>query len=263
MKNAKLVLHCGATEVARTDLSNIVMPEATETYMPIGHAPFLDMVQDKIGDIGFAFGPEAHSLTKEGKRYFGLVQLVAGTEADSDEFALVMGVRNSVDKSFPASIIFGSSVFVCDNLAFSGEIKITRKHTKHIWRDLPGLIGSAVSQTKLMADNQERRFEAYRETKLNDWVADHLIMDMYRNGALNTQRIGPVSEQWYEPAFDHGPRTIWRLFNACTQVLKESSLIELPNRTMLIQAVLDTYSKFVPKRAQLELPIEGEAVRVN
>jgi hypothetical protein len=29
-------------------------------------------------------------------------------------------------------------VFVCDNLAFSGEIKIARKHTRFIVRDLPG-----------------------------------------------------------------------------------------------------------------------------
>jgi hypothetical protein len=33
----------------------------------------------------------------------------------------VLGLRNSHDKRFPAGLVGGSAVFVCDNLAFSGE----------------------------------------------------------------------------------------------------------------------------------------------
>lgn len=41
---------------------------------------------------------------------------------------------------------------VCDNLSFAGEVKMTRKHTTFIARDLPGVV--RVSRTWRSADRQ-------------------------------------------------------------------------------------------------------------
>ncbi len=41
-------------------------------------------------------------------------------------------VRNSHDKTFPAGIVAGTQVPVCDNLSFAGEISLARKHTSNI-----------------------------------------------------------------------------------------------------------------------------------
>jgi hypothetical protein len=57
---------------------------------------------------------EAHGLTRDGRRYFGLLQVANGT--NPDDFGLVVGVRNSHDRSFPASLVLGAACFVCDNL---------------------------------------------------------------------------------------------------------------------------------------------------
>lgn len=255
MNTPNLMLHCGATEVARTDLNLIELPEKTRTYCPIGHNDFVDLVEDKLADVGFRFGVQAHSMTKQGQRYFGLVQLLSGQE--NDQHAMVVGIRNSIDKSFPAAIAFGSQVFVCDNLAFSGEIKVTRKHTTHIMRDLPHLVGAAVSNTQMMKENQELRFEHYQNSKIDNRTASHLIIEMLRHGAINTSRVQGIVNQWDEPAHDFGGRTVWRLFNAVTEVLKEAPLHDVPPRTILLQSVLDRASKFTPQI------IEGEAVRVS
>ena len=64
-----------------------------------------------------------------------------------DDYGLVIGLRNSHDKSFPASIALGSGVFVCDNLAFSAEVTIARRHTRFIERDLPRVVHTAVGAT--------------------------------------------------------------------------------------------------------------------
>jgi hypothetical protein len=250
-----LMLHAGADAVDRVALSNVVIPPATKTWHPIAHSDFLDIVEDKMADVGFRFGDQAHGMTKEGKRYFGLVHLMNGTW--SDQHALVMGVRNSIDKSFPAAIAFGSQVFVCDNLAFTGEIKVTRKHTTHIMRDLPGLVASAVSQTRLMSQNQDLRFEQYKETKISTKLADHLIIEMLRRGVVNTSRIEKVVGEWDEPSHDFGGRTAWRLFNATTEALKGAPLHEMPGRTITLQAIIDEVSGFTPRTV-----IEGEYARV-
>jgi len=252
----KLCLHCGADEVARTDLGLIELPEKTRTYHPIGHDTLVNLVEDKLMDVGFRFGAEAHSLTKDGGRYFGLVELLCGQE--NEQHAMVIGIRNSIDKSFPASLAFGSQVFVCDNLAFTGEIKVTRKHTTNIMRDLPNLVGAAVSNTKMMKANQELRFECYQNAKIDSRTADHLMIEMLRHGAINTARVEKVVTQWDEPAHDFGGRTVWRLFNAVTEVMKEVPLHDVPPRTIILQSILDRAAKFTPQAI-----IEGEAVRIN
>ena len=244
MNTPNLCLHCGANEVPRTELADVVLPESTRTYMPIGHDVFLDLVEDQMNEVGFQFGGQAHSLTKEGNRYFGLVHLLNGTE--SDDHALVMGIRNSLDKTFPAAVSFGSQVFVCDNLAFTGEIKVARKHTTNIMRDLPNLVMSAVSQTTIMRDNQNLRFDHYKEAKLTDMRADHAIVDLLRCGAINTSRVKKVVEQWDEPVHDFGGRTVWRMFNAVTEALKGAPLPDVSSRTIEMQAVMDRVSGFVP-----------------
>jgi hypothetical protein len=248
-----LMLHCGASNVERNALNNVAMPQATKSYQPIGHAPFLDMVEDKMRDIGLGFGDQAHGLTKDGARYFGLMELKG--LGDNGQHAMVMGIRNSLDKAFAASVSFGAQVFVCDNLCFSGEQVIGRKHTVNIMRDLPQLIVTCVSQTKAMSHIQDQRFERYQDVKLTDGKADRLIIDMLRRNAVNTSRIGKVVQEWYEPSvedaqgelIDHGPKRVWRLFNAVTESLKGAPLHDIPRRTIELQAVCDAASGFKPE----------------
>ena len=241
----KLMLHCGAAHAERQELGQVPLPQATKTYQPFGHEPFLNLVEDKMQDVGFRFGAQEHSLTRDGKRYFGLVQLLNG--GSSDQHALVMGLRNSYDKAFAASVSFGAHVFVCDNLSFTGEVVVGRKHTVNIERDLPGLVVSCVSQTKVMAHVQDQRFESYQDRKLDDAKADRLIIDFLRRGVINTSRVEKVVNEWYEPETDHGPKRVWRLFNAVTESLKGSPLHDMPRRTIELQAMCDEQSNFKPE----------------
>jgi hypothetical protein len=242
------MMHCGANEIEnRTQLSGIELPPTTRSYCPVGHDTFVDLVQDKLADAGYRFGTEKHALTKEGKRYFGLVELLSGQE--NEQHALVAGIRNSIDKSFPAAVAFGANVFVCDNLSFTGEIKVSRKHTTNIMRDLPDLVVKAVSQTGLFARNQERRFEFYQDANIRSKTADHLIIEMVRRGAINTSRVEKVVREWDEPSHDFGGRTAWRLFNAATEALKGAPIADMPPRTIALQGLLDDATGFSAEKA--------------
>jgi hypothetical protein len=254
MNRANLILHCGNSKVERNYLPMVDMPEKTRSYCPVAHHELVDLVESKMNDCGFHFATQAHSLNKEGTRYFGLMQLVNGTDLASEQHGLVVGLRNSYDKSFPAAMAFGSHVFVCDNLAFTGEVTISRRHTTNIWQDLPGLVISAVSQTKVMAHNQTRRFKVYQQATLSDLDAEHIIVEMLRQEVVTTSRIVRVVNEWDEPSYDHGEKSAWRLFNAATEALKGSPLPQLPQRTIVLQALLDDVTGFKPT-------IEGETIR--
>src|SRR5262252_4968186 len=163
-KQVDLTLHCGASKVDRAEVENVPTPAATETWTPIPHTALIERIEDTLKSDG---------LTKGGQRYFGLMQIANGH--NSEDYAWVLGARNSHDKSFPAGLVVGADVFVCDNLSFSGEIRMTRKHTVHIMRDLPGLVQRSIGKLMSRWHDQDTRIEAYKQHQLRDIDAHDLI----------------------------------------------------------------------------------------
>src|SRR5262249_5581375 len=139
-----LCLHCGARHVDRATIARAPTPTASATWIPVPHERLLCHVETILQAGGLSIVQEAHALWQEGERYFGLLDVQSGPAAD--DYGLVVGLRNSHDKSFPAAIGLGSGVFVCDNLAFSAEVTMARRHTRFIERDLPRVVATAVSR---------------------------------------------------------------------------------------------------------------------
>ena len=173
-RHPNLLLHYGAKAVERGDITSVSTPRATETWTPIPHMELIRRVEKTLAANKLTIGSQAHSLSHEGMRYFGLME-IQGRATDED-YCWVLGLRNSHDKTFPAGIVAGSSVFCCDNLAFSGEVKIARKHTRFITRDLPAVVQSAVGKLMDRWHHQDRRLSAYKLASLDDRAAHDLVM---------------------------------------------------------------------------------------
>jgi hypothetical protein len=206
--------------------------------VPIPHDRLLEGVQATLERSGLRVVTEAHGLTRDGNRYFGLLQ-VANGHADKD-FGLVVGLRNSHDKSFPAGLVIGAAVFVCDNLSFSGEVQLSRKHTAHVERDLPSLIERAVGRLGDLRRTQDQRFDAYKQSELEDGDAHDLVIQALDARVLPVTCIPQVLQEWRQPRhpeFRDG-KTGWRLFNAFTEALK-GNLDALPRRTQALHGLLD------------------------
>lgn len=243
MNNQVLSLsHYKCDTVNRNALSGVVLPPETETYQPIGHDWLLNNLEDGLRNMGLGFGSEHHGLSHDGSRYFGLVEIVG--LAANDDYSTLMGVRNSLDKRFGAQVAFGNQVMVCANLQFYGNYMIGRKHTPNIMTDLPNIIEGVFERIPDMNRLQDQRIEAYRETSLSISDADHAIIEMYRNGGINTARIEKVVKEFDNPTFEHGDRSVWRLMNAATQAMKGMNIHELPQRTIRVQEVCDRFAEF-------------------
>ena len=172
MNKCNLILHCGAAEVPRKALAMVPTPRPTETWQPIPHETYVHRIEQALPDYGLSVVQEAHAITHDGTRYFGLVQVQNG--CSSPDYTWVLGLRNSHDKSLPAGLVAGSQVFVCDNLAFSGEVQISRKHTPNILRDHPGLVDSALTRLLGLFRFQDQRVERYKSVHLGDADAHDL-----------------------------------------------------------------------------------------
>jgi hypothetical protein len=230
-----LLLHKGAELVPYEQLHSVVPPAPTRSHVPLPHHQLVDMAKYALGYFGHEVVEEQHGLMPDGMEYFGLLTL----KSDYGDYTDTCGLRNSHSKRFPIGVSFGAKCFVCDNLSFCGVHVVKKKHTPNALRLLPGLLAEIVEPLADQRQAQQRTFDRYRTAALTDQQADHAIMQLYRTGAINLQRIADVEREWQEPSFEgFEERNAWRLFNATTHALA-GRVSENPSATKQVHDVID------------------------
>lgn len=230
-------MHKGAVPYTRDHIADVVTPMKTRTHFPIPHIELLERVENALSARGLYINEESHALGSDAQRYFGLLQV----QPENEEYSIVIGVRNAHDKAFSAGLVFGARVFVCDNLSFSGEVKLQRAHTKYIMRDLPGMISVAVGKLADMRVNMDYRIQRYKEIQIESVTADHLVIQMVREKILVPSKVEKVINEWDQPThpeFEEYGDSVWRLHNAATEVLKDN-VMALPKRTIALHGLMD------------------------
>jgi len=261
------MLHCGAHNVTRDQVIETKTPSPTDTWFPIAHNTLISRVEEALTTLNMRVVEQAHALTKEGNRYFGLLR-VANCQKTAEDYAYVLGLRNAHDKAFTASLAVGASVFVCDNLSFSGEITIARKHTRFIEQDLPKLTGNAVGMLSNKWSVMNDRIAQYKQVMLADSTAHDFIIRAVDINACTLQQVPSILTEWRTPRHPEfgAEKSAWRLFNAFTEAAKESSLTLLPQRTIRLHGLMDNQVGFAAASMSdkiAEGTIETDAVVVN
>lgn len=237
MHKCNLMLHCGAHRVERDQLPQVTTPRRTATWQPIPHHDLLALVENTLPRFGMRVVEQAHAITHEGMRYFGLLQIANGS-AHAD-YSWVLGIRNSHDKRLPAGLVLGSQVFVCDNLAFHGEIQVARKHTSGLLGDLPILVWDAVGQLSQNWHRQDRRIEHYKETELTSLAVHDLTIRALDAGVICGSMVPKVLSEYRQPRHpEFKPRNLWSYHNAVTETLK-GNLGMLPTRSRRLNALCE------------------------
>ena len=116
-----------------------------------------------------------------------------------DGYRFALGIRTTNDRTEALSIVVGAKVFVCDNLAFSGEVTMHRKHTANVFRDLPDLIYRMLSQVSSMRERTDREIAAMKAEVLGPERAHHLMVESVKANVVPASRLPKVLEAWEEP----------------------------------------------------------------
>jgi len=234
-----MVLHAGGWQASRDQIEAVTVPQATASYGPVRHLDLIDTIVRAGRTWNLEPTGERLALAREGAQMFGLLQFSNGH--NDREVGLMVGVRNSYDASLSVGIAAGTNVFVCDNMALSGQWMKTRKHTPGAWDDLYAfLFGGLRSVLENHAQFLSHR-DAWRGCSLGAAGRDHLVVECARRGAINATEILPVLREFDAPtveAWNEEPRNAWRLYNAVTQVAKTWSPLMQLERT---RKVTDTF----------------------
>ena len=131
-------------------------------------------------------------------------------------------------------ICAGLSVFVCDNLAFRGDlIALKRKHTSGL--NLKGELTLSVLRFQEHFSQLTREITDLKQRTLEDIEAKALIHDVFKEGMMPVRFLPEVSKAYFEPTLSYfEARNAWSLHNAFTGMAKE---MPMSTRLPAIQAI--------------------------
>lgn len=217
--NTKLIAHCGTQKVGRDYLKLIPVPEETDTFKPIPHNVLIDRLEEALSFRHIRIQRDEYAVSGDGMKMFGLLELNA--EYEGVRFAI--GLRNANDKSMRVGMVAGYRVFICDNMALSGDFKpMLAKHSKNF--DLTESLAIGVDRIQRQWQPLRERMDFMRSKVLPITTAQALIYRAFTEGKFPVRLLRSVHRHYFEPQHEEfKPRTVWSLENAFTSAFAEAT----------------------------------------
>ena len=206
-------------KMSRAELARISVPPATPTHKPVPHHEIVEALIETLGFRHIGVVEEEYAASHGGMKMFGVLDLE--TQMEGCRFSI--GLRNSHDKSFRLALTVGYRVFVCSNMAFSGDFTpVLAKHSKSF--NLVDTLAVGVERIQRNFAPMERQVEQWRNSQISDERAKLILYEAFVDGDLEAPRslLPEVHRLYFEPEYpEFSPRSMWSLSNAFTSAFKK------------------------------------------
>jgi len=173
----------GLSKIGRPDLAQIPVPEATSTHKPVPHHTIVEALVETLSFRQIGVVQEEYAVSSDGMKMFGVLDLE--TQMEGCRFSI--GTRNSHDKSIRLGLTAGLRVFVCSNMAFSGDFTpVLAKHTKSF--NLVDTLSVGVDRIQRNFEPLQRQVETWRQTQITDDTAKLILYSAFVDGKLEAPR---------------------------------------------------------------------------
>jgi hypothetical protein len=205
----------GSRQAGLDEIAEMRPPEPKGRWFPVAHSDVVMETKEILTGAGFKVSQESYAVSRSNNRFFGVLTLGS---AIGDETMLMVGVRNSYDKSFPIGFCAGSHCLVCDNLSFVSDVVVAKKHTRHGAERFSEGIQLAVSTLNLFQQSESERIRYLEQKEVPETLAEALILRAYEQDVITIRQVGPVLERWRSLAIPQfSKRSFWTLQNAFTR----------------------------------------------
>lgn len=216
--NATLVCQRGARQVTRDELVSVPCPEPQGRWRPVPFHQVLGYAEQALTDAGYRLAKLGLALSRNDERFFGTLTLDCPLGSGAN---LAVGIRSSHDQSLALGWCCGQRVFVCDNLAFSSDRVISRRHTSYGVNRYQEAISRVVSELTDYREFESYRIRQMQRTELSDEQAESILLRAFEVGIIGPSALPEAIRQWRDPSFAEfaETKTAWRLYNALTFAL--------------------------------------------
>jgi hypothetical protein len=205
---ATLVAHRGATLVSRDELARYEPPEPEGRWKPVKHSLIVDLMHQELERREIHIVKEQYAIHHDGNLLFAALTLAWLRD---EEMSAAIAFRHSNDKREAMKMYCGMRVFICDNMALSGdEIVMNRRYTN---RFSPAAeLSEAFDPYQEGALVLQRNIEDMKAGRLADMSAEAMLFQIFHQRILPAHMLVPVADSYYSQS----ERTGWALLNACT-----------------------------------------------
>src|SRR6476660_309607 len=207
------------SKIGRTELAQIPVPQATATHRPVPHHEIVEALVETLSFRHIAVVNEEYAASNDGMKMFGVLDLE--TQMEGCRFSI--GIRNSHDKSLRLGLTAGLRVFVCSNMAFSGDFTpVLAKHTKSF--NLIDTISVGVDRMQRNFAPMQKQVESWQGTELSNVSAKMIVYEAFIESELDVPKhlARRVHDFYFEPQYEEfRARTVWSLSNAFTSAFRE------------------------------------------
>src|SRR5262245_20414580 len=170
--SGRLVAHSGAQYIDREGLKALETPQATETWTPIPHYDLVTALEGQLKARGIAIVKEQFAVQQA--KLFGVIDTDYRV---TEEGGAAIGIRTSSDKRLALLPAIGSRIFICDNMAFHGDlIALKRKHTANL--DLHAEFATGIGRYVQGYAKLHENIDWWKERTVNKERGKQLIYDI-------------------------------------------------------------------------------------
>lgn len=217
MGESTLISYAG--KLTREHIAQVSTPSGTATHRPVPHSEVIGALVEALGFRHIGVVKDEYAVSQDGMKMFGVLDLDTGMHG----CRFSIGVRNSHDKSMRLAMTVGYRVFVCENMAFSGDFEpVLAKHSKNF--SLQNALSIGVDQMQRNFAGMRTQVETWRESQLTDVQAKLIIYKAFVESDLEVPKhlARPVHNLYFNPQYEEfQPRTMWSLSNAFTSAFKQ------------------------------------------
>ena len=204
-------------------LKALPLPEVLgEQHNPIPHHLLVEYLQVEAQERGYDVTREQFALGMGGSALFGVMDLMPRGVVAAEERGLSIGFRNSTNSTLAIKMVAGTRVFVCDNLALSGDlIAVLRRNTKGL--DIGDALKAGFDRFLTHASTLDLQIAQLQAKMITDLEAKAKVFDVFAQKVVPIHLFDDVNANYFKPADDMTdchPRSAWGLHNAFTRAMK-------------------------------------------
>lgn len=210
------------------------IPWNSDTYTPLANKTIMDLIENKIQDLGLVIKNENYKVTSDTNKQIKGVIGAYDIFADDEEFGQRIMFRNSYDKSMSFAFCCGSLVWICENGCVSGDYVYKRIHkgvneenTSTTLKDVISNITSGFNALQEAFEHNTKQLNELKHFQIGPSDVYNLLGELFFNQeVLNVSQISIIKKELeFSKNFRHlGDLdfTAYDLYNHITESLKTS-----------------------------------------
>ncbi len=233
------------------DLATIPLPPARDRFVPLAHKDLDDRTIYNLARYNYKPVKPQFLVDHTKQKFVATFGIKRNEYAHdslpqdfaNDDYQFEIGLINSNDGTMSAKIFTGTRVFVCANGQWSGEVRLSRKHTINAVSDIDD---SLIKFTHGLEDTRRETFEDFDKLKELDFSSKSevhdFIVESCNQKILPWQHAPKVLEHWNNPEHDEfKDRNGYCLFNAYTSHWRDTNQFSLSDKTTRLRKYINEF----------------------